>query len=74
MMLPAKLGAAPSQRETQVAIALLFGRSNKQIARDLGIDVRTVETHRQRLYIKFGAHSGSELAVILMRTPTRSQP
>jgi DNA-binding CsgD family transcriptional regulator len=38
-----------SQRERQVLDAVVEGHSNKTIARELGISVRTVEAHRTRL-------------------------
>jgi DNA-binding CsgD family transcriptional regulator len=38
-----------SRRERQVLDLVMEGRSNKMIARDLGISVRTVEAHRDRL-------------------------
>lgn len=40
-------------REHMVLIALAKGRSNKQIARDLGISPNTVKTHISHLYSKF---------------------
>jgi DNA-binding NarL/FixJ family response regulator len=33
------------------------GRSNKEIASDLGIGVRTIETHRERIMHKLNIHS-----------------
>lgn len=62
----ANYGDPPTPRETQVAICLLFGRCAKRTARELGMDLKTVLTHRSRLYIKFGAHSAVELADILL--------
>lgn len=59
-------GDAPTPRETQVAIALLFGRSAKHTARDLGMSLKTVLAHRAHLYLKFGAHSAAELVTILL--------
>lgn len=38
-----------TQRESEILSALGRGASSKQIARDLGLSVRTVETHRQNI-------------------------
>lgn len=62
-----KLGDAPSRRESQVAIAILFGRTRTQTARELGIGMRTVDTYRERLYRKFGAHNNFQLVRALMQ-------
>lgn len=66
MLRPAQHGDAPSRREGQVAIALLFGRSNAQAATDLQIGVRTVECYAERLIIKFGARNRVDLVRILL--------
>jgi two-component system response regulator FixJ len=39
---------------------LLYGKSNKMIALDLGISPRTVEIYRAHLMEKLGTHSLSE--------------
>jgi two-component system response regulator FixJ len=44
-----------SPREREVLEALMAGRPNKTIARDLGISVRTVEVHRARMLERLGA-------------------
>ncbi len=43
-----------SPRERQVLEALVAGQSNKVIAFDLGISVRTVEVHRSRMMDRLG--------------------
>lgn len=53
-------------RETQVAIATLFGHSAKQTAIELGMSHATVECHRERLYAKFGARRLGDFVRILM--------
>lgn len=53
-----------STRELQMLQALLNGSSNKQIADDLGISIRTVEMHRAGLMRKLQARSLAD-AVIL---------
>jgi len=46
-----------SQREREV-LALIAGEfSNKEIADKLGVSVRTIETHRERLMRKLGIHT-----------------
>jgi len=53
-------GPASSQitkRERQVLIRIAEGLSNKEIARALGVGVRTVETHRERIMEKLDIHS-----------------
>ncbi len=54
--------AALTPRERQVLEALLDGKPNKLIARDLDVSVRTVEIHRGNLMQKMGAKSASHLA------------
>ena len=53
--------AALSNRERDVLQGLVAGRANKQIAYDLGISARTIETHRANLMIKMQAASLSDL-------------
>ena len=53
-------GAHPGQisaREREVLIAIAEGLSNKEIACRLGVGVRTVETHRERIMRKLNIHS-----------------
>jgi two-component system response regulator FixJ len=49
--------AALSPREKEVLRGLVAGQSNKVIALDLGISVRTVEIHRANVMEKLGAES-----------------
>jgi FixJ family two-component response regulator len=51
-----EFGTPLTPRETQVAIAMLFGHSCKTIGRELGIQTRTIETHRANIMAKYGAH------------------
>jgi DNA-binding NarL/FixJ family response regulator len=51
-------------REHEVMLLLAHGRSNKLVARELDISVRTVETHRLSLRRKLGVDSPSELLKI----------
>jgi DNA-binding NarL/FixJ family response regulator len=45
-----------TSRETEVLQLIAEGRGNKQIAAELGISIKTVERHRQRLMEKVGIH------------------
>jgi DNA-binding CsgD family transcriptional regulator len=49
-------------RERDIAQLAAAGRSNADIADQLGLSVRTVETHLQRVYTKLGIHGRAELA------------
>lgn len=57
--------AAPSDqltaREQEVLKHIAAGQSNKQIARDLDLSVRTVETHRLNIKRKLGIEGQAEL-------------
>ena len=53
--------ARPTPRETEIIRLLAAGKTNKQIAAELGITLRTVETHRGRIMMKMGLHSLTEL-------------
>lgn len=44
-------------REREVLILIAQGRSNKEIANHLGIGVRTIETHRERIMRRLDIHS-----------------
>lgn len=46
-----------SNREREVLVAIADGLSNKEIACRLGVGVRTVETHRERIMRKLNIHS-----------------
>jgi len=62
-----------SPRERQVLDGVAEGRSNKEIARQLGIGVRTVETHRTRLLERLEVSTSAEavrlatLATLIMQ-------
>lgn len=53
-----------TSREHEILLLLAHGRSNKVVARQLDISVRTVETHRLSLRRKLGVDSASELLKI----------
>ncbi len=54
-------------REVQVIRRLALGRVNKEVALDLGITVRTVETHRAKIMDKLGIHLIAELVHYAIR-------
>ncbi|MFZ7086745.1 LuxR C-terminal-related transcriptional regulator [Curtobacterium sp. RRHDQ10] len=51
-----------TRREFEVAELAGDGRSNRQIADELGLSVRTVDAHMSRIFAKWDIHSRSELA------------
>ena len=53
--------ARPTPREVEIIRLLAEGKTNKEIGADLGITLRTVETHRGRIMMKMGLHSLTEL-------------
>ena len=59
---PARVRELPAltPREKSVLTALVAGRSNKEIARDMGISHRTVEVHRASLMTRLGARNLAE--------------
>ena len=63
---PASLGpegilALLSPRQRRVLEGILAGKPNKSIAFDLGVSIKTVETHRARVMVKFHVESLAEL-------------
>ena len=48
-------------REQMILLQLAQGKSNKQVAHDLDISVRTVETHRKNIKRKLGISSTAGL-------------
>lgn len=53
-------------REREVAQHLADGKPNKVVAHELGMSVRTVETHRARIKSKLGITSLAELVRIVL--------
>jgi len=55
-----------TRRENEIATCLTEGMANKVIAHELGISVRTVETHRAHIMSKLGIKSLSELIRMML--------
>jgi FixJ family two-component response regulator len=61
----ARLLATLSPRQMQILALVFVGALNKTIADQLGIGIRTVETHRARMMEKMRTRSINELIAIL---------
>jgi DNA-binding CsgD family transcriptional regulator len=65
-------GRAPSggltPTEERLAGLVAEGKSNKEVATELFVTVRTVETNLSRIYSKLGLHSRGELAAWVVRS------
>jgi len=57
----------PSERELEVVSLVARGASNEEIARELMLSLKTVETHLRRLFSRYGVTNRTELAVLGMR-------
>ena len=64
---PENASVHPTPREIEIIRLLATGKGNKEIATELGITVRTVETHRARIMMKMGFHSLTELVHFAIR-------
>lgn len=64
---PEPIGAELTAREVEVLGCLAAGMSNKQVARSLGISVRTVTVHVSNLLRKTGSASRTEAALWAVR-------
>lgn len=63
-----------TQRETEVLASLLAGHSNKQIATELGISLRTVEMHRGNMMDRLQASSLAEALTIALEAGIKPAP
>ena len=59
--------AALTAREQQVLVLLARGRSNREIARSLGVSEKTVKTHVSSVLAKLGVHDRTQAAVYAVR-------
>ena len=64
---PASELRRPSERELDVVALVARGASNDEIARDLVLSLKTVETHLRRLFSRYGVGNRTELAVLAVR-------
>jgi two-component system, NarL family, response regulator NreC len=60
-------GAALTAREREVLQLIARGHKNREIADDLGIAIKTVETHRTKIMQKLDLHNSAELAAYAIR-------
>lgn len=56
-----------SRREQQILKRLALGQRPKEIATDLGINIKTVSTYKSRLFEKLGFNSDSDLITFAIR-------
>jgi DNA-binding NarL/FixJ family response regulator len=59
--------ATLTAREREVFQLLALGRSNKEVAHELGVSLGTAKKHRENLQRKLDAHSTAELARIAIQ-------
>ena len=62
--------AALTSREREIAGLVARGLRNKEIAATLVLSRRTVEAHVQRMLVKLGFTSRSQLAALVVRSPS----
>jgi DNA-binding NarL/FixJ family response regulator len=60
---------ALTARERDVIHPVAEGKSNKYIAIELGISMRTVEAHRARIFYKMGVRNAVQLARKVCTSP-----
>lgn len=64
---PAPVSASLTPREQQIAEAIATGRSNRDIAAQLGITEQTVKNHLTNIFGKVGVGSRLQLALALVK-------
>jgi DNA-binding NarL/FixJ family response regulator len=62
-----KRGTSLTAREMEVLELVSLGRSNQQVARELGLSVRTVEAHLTHIYNKLGVGWRTQAALLAQR-------
>ncbi len=71
---PFAVSACLTVREREIFSLLIHGLDNGAIAKTLFISIKTVETHRCRIFKKFGVHSLVELVRIAHRATLSARP
>jgi RNA polymerase sigma factor (sigma-70 family) len=56
-----------TERQEQVLKLLAMGKTNREIAKELGISARTVEAHRTQLMKRLDVHTLSGLVILALR-------
>jgi pimeloyl-ACP methyl ester carboxylesterase/DNA-binding CsgD family transcriptional regulator len=64
-------GGPLTPRELQVADLIADGHTNAEIARTLGVSVRTVDSHVEHVRTKLGVRARAQIAVWTRLSPTR---
>jgi len=68
---PVQIGTSKLQsltpREREVFQLLALGRSNKEVAKGLGMSLATAKKHRENLQRKLECHSAAELALLAIK-------
>ncbi|MGB8327336.1 MAG: response regulator transcription factor [Steroidobacteraceae bacterium] len=62
-----------TRRERQVLIGIGTGKSNKTLAHDLGLSIKTVEKHRANLMRKLALHNASDITRFALKHRLLSQ-
>ncbi|MGH3976959.1 MAG: helix-turn-helix transcriptional regulator [Pseudonocardiaceae bacterium] len=55
-----------TQRETEILSRIADGMSSLQVATSLGISPRTVENHKQRIFVKLGVRSQAHAVAVTL--------
>ncbi|MFF3883588.1 LuxR C-terminal-related transcriptional regulator [Streptomyces sp. NPDC001914] len=61
-------------REQEIALLAASGKTSKAISQHLTLSVRTVDNHLQRIYLKLGVRSRTDLAAALRYESASGQP
>jgi DNA-binding NarL/FixJ family response regulator len=56
-----------TRREREVLTRIALGKSNKGVARELGLSVKTVEKHRSNLMRKLNLHNSAAVTMFALR-------
>jgi DNA-binding NarL/FixJ family response regulator len=67
LRLPKKLSADLTSRQREVLQLVAEGRVRKEIAQILGVSVKTVEFHKQKITEKLGIHTDAALTAYAIR-------